>query len=288
MDRRRLCQRGNFLELESRGVTIDFGFSPCPNDTFMFWAWVHGQVDTTLQLRPHLADIQELNRLALGHSPLSLTKVSVPTYLAPAVQNSYRLLSSGAALGRGCGPLVVARAPWNEAGPRRIAIPGLNTTAFQLARTALAEAPIEWVETRYDRIMAAVLEGEVDGGVIIHESRFAYQGLGLICGLDLGSWWEEKTGHPLPLGLMVGLKTLGEPILEEVERVLRRSVEIGWHTLNLPAADERRQSLWAYLKDNAIELDEATILSHIELYVTEFSRDLGPAGRSALECFASL
>lgn len=267
-------------------MKLDFGYSPCPNDTFMFWAWAHRKIESSIELSPRLADIQELNRLALGDSPYALTKVSIPTYLDPRVRDRYRLLSVGAALGRGCGPLVVSRVPWDPADAKRlrVAVPGRNTTAFSLAQMALGDWAEEWVELRYDEIMPAVLSGErVDAGVIIHESRFAYQALGLYCALDLGEWWEKSTDLPLPLGVMLAHRELSSADVEACEASLRKSIELAWKSLGEDALDS---SLWSYLRDNAIELNDQTIRSHIELYVTEFSRELGEEGCEAIEEFA--
>lgn len=264
----------------------DFGYSPCPNDTFMFWAWVHGRVETPLTLRPRLFDIQELNRRALSDDPLGLSKVSIPTYLHPTVRERYRLLDVGAALGRGCGPLLIAKERWGNGSrrPLRVAIPGRNTTAYELARMAASEWVTEWVEMRYDEIMPEVLKGvKVDAGVIIHESRFAYQALGLHCAVDLGGWWEEVTGLPLPLGVMLARQDLGENLISACEAALRASIELGWKAL---ACEPKDDSLWSYLRTNAIELEDSTIRSHIELYVTDFSSDLGALGRQAIEEFA--
>ena len=270
-------------------MTLDFGFSPCPNDTFMFWGWVHGKIETPLAIRPHMADIEELNRLALGDAPLALTKVSASTYLNPRVQERYRLLGVGAALGRGCGPLVVSRTPWSDAHSQahKIAIPGQNTTAARLARSALAGTEHRFIELRYDEIMPAILKGTVEAGVIIHESRFTYAGLGLNLALDLGAWWEGRTGLPLPLGLMVARRDLNEELVSQVEQALGDSLKLAWSLLQQPEAKDNA-ALWAYLREHAIELDDATMAAHIALYVNAFSADLGSEGRAALEEFARL
>jgi len=177
--------------------TLRFGYSPCPNDTFAFHALTHGLVDTPLRIEPVLADIEELNVRARS-GQLELTKLSYGAF--PVVGDRYRLLRSGAALGHGCGPLVVAREPMSladaVAGP--LAIPGRDTTAFLLLRLA-AGAPTEVVELRYDRILAAVEHGEVPAGLVIHESRFTYEEHGLVKVADLGEWWEGETGLPVPL-----------------------------------------------------------------------------------------
>jgi 1,4-dihydroxy-6-naphthoate synthase len=271
-------------------MTLDFGYSPCPNDTFMFWAWAHGRVPTDLDLRPRLEDIQELNRLALAGAPLALSKISASTYLDPRVRERYRLLDVGAALGRGCGPLVVSKAPWSisQPTPLKLAVPGLNTTAYRLARGALSEHVSEWIEMRYDEIMPATLQGKVDAGVIIHESRFTYQGLGLHLALDLGQWWEQRTGLPLPLGVMVARRDVDQQTVAGVEQALSQSLRQAWKLFRSEAQDDEVKALWSYLRDNAIELDDATMAAHIDLYVNDYSLDLGDEGRAALERFATL
>ena len=271
-------------------MKLDFGFSPCPNDTFMFWAWAHGRLPTKLVLQPQLADIQELNAVALGATPLPLTKVSAATYLNPRVQERYRVLDVGAALGRGCGPLVVSREPWSPKAsrPLKLAVPGLDTTACRLARSALANQVSDWIEMRYDQIMPATLQGQVDAGVIIHESRFTYQELGLHLAFDLGQWWEESTGLPLPLGVMVASRELSEEDVALIEQTLAQSIERAWQLFRDNRVTPEVQALWAYLRENAIELDDATMAAHIELYVNDFSLRLGSEGRAALLRLATL
>lgn len=266
---------------------IRFGYSPCPNDTFMFWAWAHQKISTPVSLQPTLFDIQELNRLALDDAELELTKVSMATYLDPRIRSEYELLSAGAALGRGCGPLVVSKKSWSKDAPTplKLAIPGRNTTAFRLTEMALGPWIQEWVELRYDEIMPAVLSGEVEAGVIIHESRFVYRDLGLKCAFDLGQWWEEETGFPLPLGVMIARKTLSDETVREVEQNLSRSIGLAWDVLSKGTDHPDHDSLWRYLRDNAIELDDNTMRSHIELYVNDYSLDLGEEGRMAVEAF---
>ena len=177
--------------------TLTFGYSPCPNDTFAFHAISHGLVDLPFRVEPVLLDIEELNRRA-HDGAFDLTKLSVGAFAA--VGDRYRLLRSGAALGHGVGPLVVARTPMAlaDAVRRRVAIPGRETTAFRLLRLAAPELG-EVIELRYDRILRAVSEGDADAGLIIHESRFTYADHGLTKIADLGEWWEEETGLPVPL-----------------------------------------------------------------------------------------
>ena len=254
----------------------------------MFWAWVHGMVDTDIQVQPQMYDIQQLNRIALETGDLALTKVSMATFLEPDVQERYRLLSSGAALGRACGPLIVTNNNWSLQDPRpiKLAIPGRNTTAFKLAQMALGPWIEDWVELRYDEIMPAVLDGStVDAGLIIHESRFVYKELGLGCALDLGTWWEEETSLPLPLGVMLARKDLDDRTVGEVESNLHHSIALAREIIDPESGGGLSDSLWDYMRSNAIELENSTIQSHVELYVNEFSLDLGEEGRAAIQAF---
>jgi 1,4-dihydroxy-6-naphthoate synthase len=252
--------------------TLRFGYSPCPNDTFAFHALAHGLVDAPFRVEPVLLDIEELNRKALA-GELELTKISYGAL--PRLDATYRLLRSGSALGRGCGPLVVAREPMTlaEAAGGRIAIPGPETTAFLLLSLA-APALGETVEVRYDRILHAVESGEVDAGLIIHESRFTYRDHGLELVADLGDWWEADTGLPIPLGAIVARRDLDEETVAAAERAIRASVE---HAYAHPEAARD------YIRANAQELSDEVCDAHIELYVNEFTIDLGDEGLAAVE-----
>jgi 1,4-dihydroxy-6-naphthoate synthase len=251
---------------------LSFGFTPCPNDTFAFHALVHGLVAPSLRVRPVLLDIEELNRQAHEGS-FELTKISVGAL--PAVTNRYRLLRSGAALGRGVGPLVVAREAMSlaEAAAARIAVPGYETTGFLLLRLA-APALRDVVELRYDRIVDAVAGGEVDAGLIIHESRFTYEDRGLVAVADLGEWWEAETGQPIPLAGIGARLDLEEATIAELERAVRASVE---HAFANPAASR------PYVRAHAQELSDEVCDAHIRLYVNEFTVDLGEEGLQAIE-----
>lgn len=251
---------------------LRFGFTPCPNDTFAFHALVHGLVDPPLRVTPVLLDIEELNRRA--HEGLfELTKISVGAF--PAVANRYRLLRSGAALGRGVGPLVVAREAMSlaEAAASRIAVPGYETTGFLLLRLA-APALRDVVELRYDRILDAVAFGEVDAGLIIHESRFTYVDRGLVAVADLGGWWEAETGQPIPLAGICARSDLDEGTIADIERAIRASVE---HAFAEPAASRD------YVRTHAQELSDDVCDAHIRLYVNDYTVDLGEDGLQAIE-----
>jgi 1,4-dihydroxy-6-naphthoate synthase len=254
---------------------LTFGFSPCPNDTFAFHALVHGLVEAPFAVEPALLDIEELNARA-ADGAFELTKLSFGAFAA--VSDRYRLLRSGAALGHGVGPLVVARKPTAlaDAAAARIAIPGRGTTAFLLLRLAAPELG-EVVELRYDRILGAVARGEVDAGLIIHESRFTYAQQGLVRVVDLGEWWEERTGLPVPLAGICARRDLDDALVADADAALRASVE---YALAHPAASR------PYVRAHAQELSDEVCSAHIDLYVNEFSVDLRDEGLSAIERLA--
>ena len=248
---------------------LTFGFSPCPNDTFAFHALVDGLVDAPFAVEPVLLDIEELNRRAHA-GELDLTKLSFGA--VAGVGDRYRLLRSGAALGRGVGPLVVAREKLQLAGAR-IAIPGRETTAYLLLRLAEPELG-EVVELRYDRILGAVAAGEVDAGLIIHESRFTYADHGLVAVSDLGSWWERDTGLPVPLAGIFARADLDDAAIAAAEVAIRDSVE---HAFAHPEASR------GYVRAHSQEMSDDVCDAHIALYVNEFSVDLGDEGMVAIE-----
>lgn len=257
--------------------TLTLGYSPCPNDTFIFHALVHGMVGADgLGFRERLEDVETLNRLAAA-AELDVTKVSYGAI--PHLVRDYVLLRSGGALGRGCGPLVVAREDFGRDGLRgkRIAIPGRNTTANLLLRLYAPHAPAG-IERVYSDIMPAVERGEVDAGLIIHESRFTYPQHGLVKVVDLGEWWEETTGLPIPLGGILARRALGESAIRAIDHAIRRSVE---HAFAHP--DDWKE----YVRANAQEMDEEVQQRHIDLYVNRFTADLGDDGIRAIhELFA--
>ncbi len=252
--------------------TLTFGYSPCPNDTFAFHALAHGFIDAPLAVTPVLLDIEELNRRA--HSgELDLTKLSVGAFAS--VGDRYRLLRSGAALGKGVGPLVVARRAMSlaDAVKGRVAIPGRETTAWRLLRLA-SPATGEIIEMRYDRILGAVNTGEVDAGLIIHESRFTYADHGLVRIADLGDWWEHETGLPVPLAGICARADLDEETVAAAERAIRASVQ---YAFDHPAASRE------YVRAHAQELSDEVCAAHIALYVNAFSLDVGEEGLRAIE-----
>jgi 1,4-dihydroxy-6-naphthoate synthase len=253
-------------------MKLTLGISPCPNDTFIFDALVNGPLDAgDLRFEVVHEDVETLNAWAL-EGRLDVSKISYG--VLPAISKDYVVLSAGGALGRGVGPLLVAR---HGAGPfrpeARVAIPGRHTTAHLLFSLAYPDVARKEFMV-FSAIEEAVLRGAVDAGVIIHESRFTYAAKGLVKLLDLGEHWERVTGAPVPLGGIVGRRTLGPAVLREVERLVRASVE---------HARANHPRISAYVKRHAQEMDEAVMRQHIDLYVNEHSVDLGDSGRRAVE-----
>lgn len=254
----------------NRVLTI--GYSPCPNDTFIFCGLTGGRVRVPgIEFRERLEDVETLNRLALK-GELDITKISY--HALGLLRDRYALLRSGGALGRGCGPLVVARPGASLGGLRsfRIAIPGRLTTAALLLR--LYDPLIaDTVEMPFDRILNAVASGAADAGLIIHESRFTYADRGLEKLLDLGEWWERFSGLPIPLGAILGRRDLGRETLLAVERAIAES--IGY-------ARSRPDVVMGYCRLHSQEMDVSVMQSHISLYVNECSMDLGEEGLRAV------
>ncbi len=253
---------------------LSIGYSPCPNDTFIFYALMHGRIPLrhVRFAKPLLDDVETLNSWALA-GRLDVTKLSF--HALGHVQDNYTMLESGAALGRGCGPLLVTRSGRAPGDPSdwKIAVPGRYTTAALLLKLFLPEHRQTEI-MRFDEIMDAVAAGRVDGGVIIHESRFTFQDYGLICVQDLGQWWETDTGLPIPLGCIAARSSLDSQEISEVEQAVRASVQ--W-------ACEHPEQCSAYIKQYARELDDQVIAGHVGLYVNDFSVQLGDEGRAAVQ-----
>ncbi len=252
---------------------LKLGFSPCPNDTFMFDALVHGRSNVHgLALEPVIADVETLNEWAL-EGRLDVTKLSYHTYLK--VRDTYSLLMSGSALGFGVGPLVIAREELTEEeiirGP--VAIPGELTTAHMLFRLRYPHANNkEFV--LFSDVESAVLDGNVVAGVIIHENRFTYADKGLVRITDLGEFWERETNTPIPLGAIVARKSLGKDVIEAVDSAISESVNYAF--IHPEASAE-------YVRQHAAEMDPEVTKQHIETYVNDFSKALGPTGIRAIE-----
>lgn len=254
-------------------MKISIGYSPCPNDTFIFDAIAHRKIDTRgLEFDIVLADVEALNRMAFA-GRLHATKLS---YHALAhLLDQYALLDAGSALGNNCGPLLIARQPmaWEDLDNARIAIPGKYTTANLLLSLARPGA-VRKEEMVFSEIENAVLQGDVDAGLIIHENRFTYAEKGLVKIADLGEYWESETGMPIPLGGIVVRRDLPLEIQHRFNQVLAQSVAF--------AMDNPGQTL-PYVRAHAQEMDEAVMFQHIGLYVNDYTRDLGPKGRAAVQ-----
>ena len=255
-------------------MALTLGISPCPNDTYIFAGLIEGRVPLPDGLEPfsvRFADVEELNGLARRNC-LDVTKLSVSA--VADVLDEYVILNAGGALGRGCGPLLVARdaaAPYDLRGTE-IAIPGVLTTAnLLLSLHGGFLGPRK--ELVFDAIMPALIRGEYAAGVIIHESRFTYPDHGLSLVLDLGAWWEETTGAPIPLGVIVAKRSLGEKTIRSIDALIRTSLE------NAIVDPEPARP---FIRSHAQEMDEAVLARHITTFVNEFSLDLGEEGRFAV------
>jgi 1,4-dihydroxy-6-naphthoate synthase len=257
--------------------TLSLAYSPCPNDTYIFAAWTKHLLADAPPVNVVLDDVEALNEAARG-ARFELTKVSYGAI--PYLLGSYRILRAGGALGRGCGPLLIAKpdadgsVPTLATLPRdaKIAIPGALTTAYLLLRLALGRG-VDAVPMRFDRIVDAVAKGDVDAGLIIHESRFTYAASGLACIADLGQWWENETGNPIPLGAILVRRDRGDAAAREIDDTIRAS---------LAFARANDAAVAPYVREHAFEMDEAVMRAHIALYVNEYSIDLGDAGTGAI------
>jgi 1,4-dihydroxy-6-naphthoate synthase len=256
-------------------MTLTLGFSPCPNDCFMFDAMVHRRIDLEgLDFDVRMADIEALNAAAFAGG-VDITKLSFHAFAYCA--DDYVLLDAGSALGRNCGPLLISQRPISPeevaAGDLRIAIPGKYTTANFLLSLAFPRAT-DKSECLFSDIEAGVLEGRFDAGLIIHENRFTYADRGLKKIIDLGEFWESATGAAIPLGGIVISRRLPADVRQRVNRVMRRSVEYAF---------ANRDASLPFVRANAQAMSDEVMYKHIDLYVNEYSVDLGVDGRRAVE-----
>ncbi len=259
------------------------GFSPCPNDTFIFDALVNKKIDTgDLEFEVIMEDVQTLNEMAIGQQ-IDFTKISYGSL--PLLLNNYKVLHSGGALGMGAGPLLISSLPIPAPAVKQctIAIPGRNTSAHVLFSLAYPEAQNK-VFLRYDEIENFVLgnKGTLENiaavklGVIIHENRFTYQDKGLVKQTDLGHFWEEETGFPVPLGGIAVHRRISPEAAHRVDRLIRKSLEYAY---------AHGETLSDFVKNNAQEMSVDVMRQHIGLYVNEYSIDLGPHGKEAVRKF---
>ena len=253
---------------------MNIGFSPCPNDTFIFDALVNNKLENSEHLDVFMADVDELNRKALN-ADLDITKLSFGV-LAEA-SNQYQVLDAGSALGFGCGPLLISKNPISpdasEINHLKIGIPGKTTTANLLLSMAFPEAKNK-VVMLFSEIEEAVLSGKIDAGLIIHENRFTYHERGLNKIIDLGEYWEKRTGLPIPLGCIVVKRTLLENQKKAIGKSIRNSVEFAF---------ANREGTMKYVSEHAQEMSQEVMKQHIALYVNEYSISLGEKGRAAIE-----
>lgn len=251
------------------------GYSPCPNDTFIF---AHlEKASPGIRFEPVLADVETLNEWAM-EARLEVTKLSFSAF--GLVRSSYGLLHSGSALGRGCGPIVVSRAgrdPWGLKASL-VASPGKWTTAALLLGLYLG-CPPRFRHMEFSRVMDCVARGEADFGLVIHEGRFTFQEKGLEMVVDLGQWWEEKTGRPIPLGGIAVKRDLGEEAAMEVDRAIKASLE---------RSHRGEPGTMEYVLAHAQEMALEVVEKHIRLYVNEFTWELGREGLEAVEELLSM
>ncbi|MBT3603980.1 MAG: 1,4-dihydroxy-6-naphthoate synthase [Candidatus Latescibacteria bacterium] len=250
---------------------ISLGYSPCPNDTYIFYGLVHNKIEGAPQFTEVLEDIETLNTMATNNQ-LDMTKISF--HALGHLRDRYCLLHSGGALGRGCGPLVISREPLapEDLAHKKIAIPGKLTTAALLLQ--LFDHNIQnLVVLPFHEIMSATQSGDVDAGLIIHESRFTYPDYGLHKVIDLGEWWESATGHPIPLGGILARRDLGSEIIQKIDQSLRASVEF---------AHSNPNAVKNYIRQHAQEMDENVMQQHIDLYVNDYTLDYSTDGEAAI------
>lgn len=256
-------------------MNFTLGFSPCPNDTFIFDALVNKKIDTgDFHFDVRLEDVETLNELAKKER-LDLTKISYG--VLPLVAKNYVVMNSGSALGKGVGPLLISQKPvdFDEVEHYTIAIPGENTTAHLLFSLAFPNAKNK-IFKRYDEIESSVLQSEKILGVIIHENRFTYMDRGLYKIVDLGNFWEEKTGLPIPLGGIVAKRSFDENVLMKVDALIKESMEYAFENYPL---------ITGYVKQHSQEMEPEVMKKHIDLYVNKFSINLGKDGRNAIQKF---
>ncbi len=251
--------------------TLTIGFSPCPNDCFIFDALIHHKIDTEgLQFEAVMEDVEALNQKAF-RGELDITKLSYHAYAY--LTKKYQLLDAGSALGNNCGPILISRSDIKVTDSTKIAIPGKYTTANFLLSLAFPEAKNK-IELLFSEIEEAVLTGKVDAGLIIHENRFTYEQKGLKKIIDLGEYWEKLANAPIPLGGIVVNRNLPDELKQKVNRVVRKSVEYAF---------ANTKSSLNFVKENAQEMSEEVMYKHIALYVNNYSVDLGTEGKRAIK-----
>lgn len=266
-------------------MKFTLAFSPCPNDTFIFDALVNHKIDTEgLEFDVHLEDVQTLNEWAL-QGKMDFSKISYG--VLHLVRNQHELLNSGGALGMGVGPLLISKSPVNfnnhtalqaYINEKKIAVPGINTTAHLLFSLAFPAAENKLFKV-FHEIEAAVLSGEVDAGVIIHENRFTYAAKGLHKLIDLGAYWEDTQKVPIPLGGIIAKQSIDKKIIHQVDTLIKKSIQYAF---------DNHPNIAAFVREHAQEMSEEVMQQHIDLYVNNYSLDLGENGRKAIEVLLGL
>jgi 1,4-dihydroxy-6-naphthoate synthase len=256
-------------------MKLTIGFSPCPNDTFIFDALVNGKIDRgDYEFEVLLEDVQTLNEWAINDK-LDVTKISYG--VLPLILNQYSVLHAGGALGQGVGPLLIRKEsqkpiPDFDSSQMTVAIPGKNTTAHLLFSAAYPQTKLKKFML-FSEIENAVLNGDVDAGVIIHENRFTYMDKGLVKIIDLGDYWEKETGFPIPLGGIIMKKSYDIRIQKEIDALIKKSIEYAF---------EHYPAITSYVKEHSQEMEEKVMRQHIDLYVNEFSIDVSEKGKAAV------
>jgi len=249
---------------------ITLGFSPCPNDTFIFYALAQGKVEIPgVALKTLIRDVEELNSLVVQGN-LDVSKISF--HNLGYILDSYVLLDVGAALGKGCGPLLVTVPGRDLPDIRQVLVPGIHTTATLLLRIFYPHIE-DLVVMRYDEIMPAVASGKGEAGLIIHEGRFTYSSYGLVALADLGELWEKETGLPIPLGGIVAKRSLGLKSIKAIQKAISKSLEY---------SQGHFQEAWPFIEEHAQEMEREVIKKHISLYVNEYTASLGREGRETV------
>jgi len=252
---------------------LTLGFSPCPNDTFIFDAMVHGKIDTEgIEFEVFMEDVEALNQRAFA-GDIDITKLSYHAFAH--LTHHFALLNAGSALGNNCGPLLISGniMTRDEITGARIAIPGKMTTANFLLGLAYPEA-INKQTFLFSDIEDVVLRGDADAGLIIHENRFTYEQKGLVKIMDLGEFWESATGYPIPLGGIVVNRNIPHDVQKKIDRIMRRSVEYAFNN---------RENVMPFVRCYAQAMEDDVMMSHIGLYVNDFTIDLGDEGKGAVQ-----
>lgn len=251
---------------------LTLAYSPCPNDTFIFYHLAHGNTDFKIPVRQHFDDVETLNQAAF-EGKFDITKLSYAALFQ--VMDKYEILNSGSALGKGNGPILLKRKGEIVKHPKgsRILVPGKLTTANLLLGMHL-EGDYEPEYTRFDKILEGIHQGKADFGLVIHEERFTYEKQGFEKVIDLGEWWEETTGLPIPLGGIGVLRNLEPDTRKEIDQAIQQSLDLAY---------KRRDEIYDYILSHSQSPDRRVADSHIELYVNAFTRNLGEDGRRAIE-----